>query len=46
MIGFDPENYQVFEEDGVATLFVAVLDGTLDTEVEVQFDTLNGDAMG
>lgn len=38
-IGFSPTDYTVFESDGVVTVFVAVLEGSLQRRVPVTFVT-------
>ena len=43
-IGFQPVSYTVQEEDGFATVTVAVLQGTLARDVLVEFETTTGTA--
>ena len=43
-IGFNPVDYMVNEVDGSVTLFVEVLDGTLERSVTVLFFTTPGTA--
>lgn len=43
-IGFNPDNYIVNEADGQVTLFVEVLNGTLQRPVTVLFTTNEGTA--
>lgn len=44
VIGFDSNTYQVNEGDGVVTLVIRVLDGTLSTDVVVRLVTVDGEA--
>ena len=43
--GFDPVQYTVNEGAGSVTLFVVLLDGTLESEVNLQFSTVEGTAI-
>ena len=43
-MGFDPTEYVVGETDGEVTLFVVILEGSLQRMVTVQFETLPGTA--
>ena len=38
-VGFDPTNYEVNEADGTAVLSVVLLNGTLERDVTVLFET-------
>ena len=42
--GFGPVQYRVNEGAGSVTLFVALLEGTLEREVNLQFSTIEGTA--
>ena len=44
--GFGPVQYTVNEGAGSVTLFVALLEGTLEREVNLQFSTVEGTATG
>ena len=43
--GFGPVQYTVSESAGSVTLFVMLLEGTLEREVNLQFSTVGGTAM-
>ena len=43
--GFDPVQYRVNEDAGTVTLFVMLLDGSLEKEVNLQFSIVEGTAM-
>ena len=43
-VGFDPIMYSVNETDPEATLFVVLLNGTLERTVTVRFETSSGTA--
>ena len=43
--GFDPVQYRVNEGAGSVTLFVVLLEGTLEREVNLQFTTVEGTAI-
>jgi hypothetical protein len=43
-IGFDPADYTVNEADGSVTLMVRLLNGVLEREVVVDFETTPGSA--
>ena len=43
--GFDPVQYRVNEGAGLVTLFVVLLEGTLEREVNMQFSTVKETAM-
>ena len=43
--GFDPVQYRVSESAGSVTLFVMLLEGRLEREVNLQFSTFEGTAM-
>ena len=45
MIGFNPPSYEVDEGAGVVTLVVEVLDGVLDTEIQVRLSTADAEAV-
>ena len=46
VIGFVGTPYAVLETDGVQRVCAQLLSGTLRTDVDVQFSTLDGDATG
>ena len=43
--GFEPVHYSVNEDAGTVTLFVVLLDGSLEREVNLQFSTVEGTAV-
>ena len=43
--GFDPVQYRVNEGAGSVTLFVVLLEGTLEREINLQFTTVKGTAI-
>jgi len=46
VIGFEMEEYTVFESDGVVTLVVSVMEGNIRTSITVSLSTINGSALG
>jgi len=46
IIGFEMEEYTVFESDGVVTLTVSVIEGSIRTSITVELSTINGSALG
>ena len=46
VIGFEMEEYTVFESDGVVTLVVSVMEGHIRTSITVSLSTINGSALG
>ena len=46
IIGFEMEEYTVFESDGVVTLAVSVIEGSIRTSITVALSTINGSALG
>ena len=46
VIGFEMEEYTVFESDGVVTLVVSVMEGNIRTSINVSLSTINGSALG
>ena len=46
IIGFEMEEYTVFESDGVVTLVVLVMEGNIMTPITVALSTVNGSALG
>ena len=46
VIGFEMEEYTVFESDGVVTLVVSVMEGNIRTSISVSLSTINGSALG
>ena len=46
VIGFEMEEYAVFESDGVVTLVVSVMEGDIRTSITVALSTMNGSALG
>ena len=45
LIGFDPDAYEVDEEEGIVFVTVAVLDGSLNTDVVIRLNTSDGTAV-
>ena len=46
VIGFETEEYTVFESVGVVTLVVSVTEGNIGTPITVALSTINGSALG
>ena len=46
IIGFEMEQYGVFESDGVVTLVISVMEGTIRTPITIALSTINGSALG
>ena len=46
IIGFEMEQYGVFESDGVVTLVISVMEGNIRTSINVSLSTINGSALG
>lgn len=46
MVGFFPHSYTLSETDGIATLTVRVISGTIQTQVSTDFSTISGTAIG
>jgi len=46
VIGFEMEEYTVFESDGVVTLVVSVMEGNIRTSITISLSTINGSALG
>ena len=46
IIGFEMEQYGVFESDGVVTLVISVMEGTIRTPITIALSTINGSAFG
>jgi len=45
VIGFEMERYNVSESDGVVTLVVLLLEGSIGTPITVALSTINGSAI-
>jgi hypothetical protein len=43
-VGFNPDNYEVNEVDGQVELIVEVINGTLERNVSILFETSPGEA--
>jgi len=46
IIGFEMEEYTVFESNGVVTLVVSVMEGNIKTRITASLSTINGSALG
>ena len=46
IIGFEMEQYGVFESDGVVMLVISVMEGNIRTPITIALSTINGSALG
>ena len=46
VIGFEMEDYTVFESGGVVTLVVSVMEGSIRASITIALSTISGSALG